>query len=592
MFDVFYNEDIREAAKKAKTKFFWLLDDANDYSDFDFNWVPDKWEEHQCHIFPSQWARNSGTYFVNKYTIDEVLNFRHEQKVLRATSKVNWSIPAGIEAKSVDFSWHPDPRDPPYDYQFPSKYQRASGVEYCVPGAIGTKFINPFIIDQSMCMDNWEYADSIDLSSIDFTWRPDPFSMPYIYHFPTKFQRASGVIYRIPGATEIKYVDPFIIKHYSSKYNWIIPDDIDRRTVDFTWRPNPLDPPYIYQFPTKYNNASGVEYHVPNATEHKFIDDFQVSYKSNRKGWIVPEDIDESTIDFTWRPDSMDANYAYHFPTKFQRASGVQFSLSPDAKEIKYSDSFIVKHLTNKEYWVIPDNILNPNLTWRPNPLDPPYIYKFPTEYVRESGLEYHTPGATEEKFVDDISVSFDAEAIPRYYIETTIEALIADHKDEIFWALNEEMDYDEFDFSWQPDSSQRDYLYVFGSQWQKHSQTFYVDGHVVPAVGYTYKFVEELAVRANSNIDIFYIDKSNPGSIDRYEELSSRYENIIKVRYAKSMFATIQRCSSRVKKSKFWIISSENDYSDFNFDWHAEPWQNYMFHVFGSKEQNGLIRI
>ena len=49
-------------------------------------------------------------------------------------------------------------------------------------------------------------------------------------------------------------------------------------------------------------------------------------------------------------------------------------------------------------------------------------------------------------------------------------------------------------------------------------------------------------------------------------------------------MMATIQRCINRAKTHKFWIISSEYYYGEFNFDWQPEPWQSYMTHVFPSQ--------
>jgi hypothetical protein len=470
MFDVFYSshkpciyqherfaENIADAAWQCRTTHFWWIDGDNDYSEFDFSWLPDRWEDEHKHIFPSQWSRDSGTYLVNKLTWD-VNHYRHEQLVPKNEHYNCMFLPDDVVSDSVDFTWHPDPSDPPYIYLFPTQYQLASGVEY-----------------------------------------------------------------RVPGATETKYVSPFQIKHcvLSSKH-WVIPDDVVASSVDLTWRPNPMDPPYIYLFPTQYQRASGVEYRVPGATETKYVSPFQI------------------------------------------------------------------KHcVLSSKNWVIPDNILNPDLTWRPNPMDPPYIYKFPSRYVRDSGLEYHVPGATTVKFVDDISVSFDAAALPRYYITTTIEDLIAEHKDETFWALNNEMDYQDFDFSWTPDVSQQDYVHVFGSQWQKHSQTYYVlplrTGDIDSR---QYNYVGDQIVQTSTSIGIIYIDKSNAGSAERYKALCSQYDNVTRVRFVSSIFDTIKRASNKISQSRFWVVTSENDYSSFNFGWHAEPWQSYMLHVFGSTQQ------
>lgn len=479
MFDVFYTGDkpnlfpherpashVEYAAAESRTKFFWFLNGDNDYNEFDFTWVPDKWEEHYFHIFGDQWCRNSETYFINKDYINDIqYHYNNEQGVFRVENPDNWKVPLGVLLATVDFSWHPDPMITPYEY-----------------------------------------------------------------HIPTKYHRSSGVIYYTPGAKERSFVQPYVVEFAPDETNWHIPDEVEKDSIDFSWRPDALSAPYIYQFPTKYNRASGVTYTVPGATENKFVRPFNVVYSINKDNWVIPDDVNESAIDFRWRPDALEEDY----------------------------------------------------------------IYKFPSKWARDSGIEYHVPGATKykylsdrySKFITNVSTMFDSETLPRYYIKTTIEDLIEEHKGEVFWALNKEMNYDTFDFSWHPDNSQRNFLHVFGSQWAKHAQTFYVDTTALQGEVLEYNFVGSQSVKANSVIDIFYVDKSNPGSSARFEALSKRYKNITKIRFVKSIFDTIQRASKKSSGGRFWIISSENDYSDFNFDWHAEPWQDYMLHVFGSEHQ------
>jgi len=235
--------------------------------------------------------------------------------------------------------------------------------------------------------------------------------LPYSYHFGTATERSSGVIYETIKDSPNKFTDAFVVKYHANKENWIVPDDVDESTIDYHWMPDALAEPFIYAFPTKYQRESGVYYHVPGATKKKFIDVFTVTHLRDESCFHVPDDIVYDSVDFTWRPDKGDRPFNYCFGTKFQPASGVTYSGDASATENKFVNSPLVKHKPSKDNWVIPSDIENPNLTWRPNPLDPPYIYKFPSQYVRESGLEYHVPGATETKFVDDITVSFDAEA-------------------------------------------------------------------------------------------------------------------------------------------------------------------------------------
>ena len=59
--------------------------------------------------------------------------------VARPTNKP-WTVPAGVEP--VDQSWHPNPFDPPYIYQFGTQHQRTGGPVYTVPGATDIKYVD------------------------------------------------------------------------------------------------------------------------------------------------------------------------------------------------------------------------------------------------------------------------------------------------------------------------------------------------------------------------------------------------------------------------------------------------------------------
>ena len=154
----------------------------------------------------------------------------------------------------------------------------------------------------------------------------------------------------------------------------------------------------------------------------------------------------------------------------------------------------------------------------------------------------------------------------------------------KFFWLVHGGNDYNGFDFNWLPDKWEETHIHVWPSQWQRDSGTYFANKHHIQSN--EQNFDEKIPVTANSNIDIFFIDKFNKDSSKRLAQLKEKYDNVTKVRYVKSMYDTIKRCSAKTKASRFWVISSENDYEDFKFDWHAEPYQSYMFHIFGSQWQ------
>ena len=160
MFDVFYSgvkpnqfahereaDSIEHAQKLCRTRYFWWITYLADYSEFDFLWEPVPWQSHQRHAWPSQWQKDSGTYLVPRSGYTDT-NYHAAPGIVRVRGDdVNWSIPDSIE--SFDLTWHPDPTEPPYIYQFGTQHQRTGGPQYCVPGAVDLKFVDQMRVTTS-----------------------------------------------------------------------------------------------------------------------------------------------------------------------------------------------------------------------------------------------------------------------------------------------------------------------------------------------------------------------------------------------------------------------------------------------------------
>lgn len=473
MFDIFYigNKpnlfphervamDIFDAATKSRTKFCWVISGKNDYTGFDFHWLPPKWENHQTHIFGSQWQNNSDTYLVPKNITKEsnVKNYRKEQSVTRKSCPEDWIIPDNIDKKSFDFSWHPSSDEPAYQHIF------------------GTQWWN-----------------------------------------------VGGPTYIVNNASEKKYHTELRAKTIPLWYKWMIPDHVDKESFDFSWVPHPEEPPYIYQFGTQWQRSGGPAYadSFKNA-KVKYIDTIQAKAIPKMYNWTLSDDVDYSTFDFSWHPDSSQKEYKHIFGSQWQKTSD--------------------------------------------------------TSYY--SGAEQNPP----INYVTDIRVEASSESLPRYYIETTLQSLVENHPTERFWALSKSLKYDDFDFSWHPDLSQIEYLHVFGSQWQKHSETYYVNAPAWIEGKRQINYVSDLKTMNSADLDIFFIDKGNKDAAYNLEKIKAKYPQIQKTRYANSLKDTANRCATKSKTDRFWMISSELNYDDFDFSWTPEPWQIAMTHVFGTK--------
>jgi len=193
---------LEDAAAQSTTGHYWYIYGGNDYTGFDFDITPVPWEALHIYVYPSQWQRDGGVYLANKSMVqNRMWNFRIEQSVKRLPDTSNWRVPANIDASQFDFSWHPDPHEPAYEYHFATQWQPAGGPVY--PGTAGTKMVRDQTATALVDMTRWTVPAGVDTSEFDFSWHPNPFEPPYEYRFPTQHQRDGGPVY--PGTAGIKY---------------------------------------------------------------------------------------------------------------------------------------------------------------------------------------------------------------------------------------------------------------------------------------------------------------------------------------------------------------------------------------------------
>ena len=285
--------------------------------------------------------------------------------------------------------------------------------------------------------------------------------------------------------------------------------------------------------------------------------------------WYIDGQNDYSNFNFDYKPVPWEAHQIHTWPNQWQ-ADGKVYLANKwciDQRIHNYHSDAYAHRLPNLDYWDYRDcEPSSIDQRWAPDPEDPPYIYQFPVKWGRPGvdGPRYTVPGATEVKYLYDFEARFVVQ--------------------QERWSIPEEINADDIDYTWRPDPDHPAYVYHFGDEFQKSSGlTYTVPGATEP------KFLDMMPTLSDQPLvvlDLFYIDKNNSSSNKRWAKLQERYPNAQKVRYANSIIDTIKRCAQRTKTAKFWVISSENIYDDFNFEWHAEPWQSHMTHVFGSQWQ------
>jgi len=151
-------------------------------------------------------------------------------------------------------------------------------------------------------------------------------------------------------------------------------------------------------------------------------------------------------------------------------------------------------------------------------------------------------------------------------------------------WKIPIDVDTAKFDFSWHPDPTSPPYIYQFGTMLDDKNGPIYITENNDGTVVYLMRADEQQLPSLYKKIDAVFIDKGNSESQQRYEQLKLQFPHLQKTRYLNSWVDTINRCVNKVETTLFWVLNSELDYSQFEFDFYPTPWHMNMTHVFGTQ--------
>ena len=291
MFDVFYSgprpnrfaheceaRDFEHAQQLCRTRYFWWISYLADYSNFDFDYEPVPWQNEYTHVWPSQHHEYSGTYLVP--ATGEIKYHFHNEIVPNRCRSDSFSM---LNDAEFDCTWAPHPHDPPYVYVFGNQWYPANimpTVEYPVPGATERKYMD--LPRAQLPIKQTDHWHTLVKCEWDYSWVPDPGDPPYIYVFGNQWwpaEKMPTVEYHVPGATERKYMTWPRARLLPDQSRWTVPPNI--ADVDFSWVPDPGELPYIYQFATQHQKTGGPVYTMPGATEVKYLAELKIRTVGN-----------------------------------------------------------------------------------------------------------------------------------------------------------------------------------------------------------------------------------------------------------------------------------------------------------------------
>jgi hypothetical protein len=378
-----------------------------------------------------------------------------------------WEIPEGLDTSNFNFDWRPYKHDRPYIHQFGTQHQKTGGPRFVIPEHEGIKYNNAQIAIKLPDENNRCWRPLVPNATIDYSWYPDETEPPFIYVFGNQWYDSETMPtyqYRVKGATEKKYVKDIKATLLEDKTNWEIPDNVVE--FDFSWAPNPHEPPFIWQFGTQHQRTNGPKYIVENASVIKYIDVQKAIVSGSKEDRHWRQLVPNATIDYSWTPDDNEPPYIYVFGNQWYDAEIMptyQYRVK-GATEKKYINDFKATLLEDKTNWEIPDNVVEFDFSWVPNPYEPPFIWQFGTQHQRTNGPKYIVENASTIKYTD------------------AQKAIVSGSKEDRHWRpLIPDI---EFDWSWTPDDNEPPYIYVFGNQ--------HYDAEIMPTLLYRVKGATE----------------------------------------------------------------------------------------------------
>jgi hypothetical protein len=160
-------DSLEHAQALSRTRYLWIVDKHNDYSQHDWSWQPTPWQANQAHVWPSQHQENGGTWLIPKSGYHDV-NREHQQ------------IPRYLSVPRLHIKHCADSHD---------------------QGDISTRFISDYLgtlrraLSRVCWQHCWVTSDVCDYAKFDFTWHPSEWQQEMLHVFASDEQRFGDTFY-------------------------------------------------------------------------------------------------------------------------------------------------------------------------------------------------------------------------------------------------------------------------------------------------------------------------------------------------------------------------------------------------------------
>jgi len=605
MFDVFYfgpkpglfafeqhADSIESAAEQSRTRHFWYIYGGNDYTGFDFSCKPVPWEAHQIHVWPSQWQKDGGVYLAPKQFTEKIWNFHNNSPVRRLPNQANWVVPAEFDA-DFDFSWHPDPHSPAYEYHFSSQWQRSSGIKYMLPNSQGIKFVDDFKIATNSLADIFfiDYGNALS---------------------DTRFEQIKQ---RYPHVKRTRFVgDTYsVMKRCATKSRgrfWFISSRIDYTDFDFDWHSESWQTQMIHVFGSRWQKWTdtflvSVPTFLHHATWCTDLKDFpDLNYVTDQTVSVDQTEI--YLIDHLCGLDAVD-EIRQQVPT---------------VKVTRFVESYLetfkrILNTVETDYiWIISSvcEYKDFDFSWHPEPWQREMIHVFPN-YTNKYGDTFYIHVESFKKQMYDLELLDWFNVInyctDQYVTRRPMPVHYYNSDDLITEIKNYQFTAPYAIFTNQSDCNLRCYPTLWSpkdrtvSRFSRSGATTLVPREIKAHLNqqiYDYPYLETSKTQIHDCylhknfpiLDIIYISNGEPDEERWYNHLcqmsNSSPQNIPWVRGINGRTAAYQEAARRSETPWFFAVFAKLEVVDFDWRWMPDYWQGPKHYIFNSRNPvNGL---
>ena len=193
---------IEHAREISRTRYLWIADGLNDYSQFDWLWEPVAWESHQMHVWPSQHQAHGGTMLIPRAGASDI-NRGHAVVPRQASAPI-----LGID--------------------------HGNGLSHACTRK--TKYIADYLgtlrrlLAHETSSHVWVISSVCDYSQFDFTWHPSEWQQDMLHVFASGDQKFGDTFY-VPVRTFLERSQGLALLEWFDTLHFVEDHGVPRQPV-------------------------------------------------------------------------------------------------------------------------------------------------------------------------------------------------------------------------------------------------------------------------------------------------------------------------------------------------------------------------